>query len=571
MSHLLNFYMPSLLPTSNISSIENHVRSYRTALKSNLEITIHSISSSHLKMRSILHPLGHNQKEVDFSALVYSLDRLPKIIDEVEKVILGQSPEIFEDSGYQNVPKWKEVKSKSRRRVAHFNSKNNILAYFIASVSDIDDITNILITLQTEWNKFSQLFHKHYSLYSLFKKDLELDRFYKKFKVTPKEWQTFVSSLGPNWDKKLKKIYKSQLNLKIQLLSASWLNYTKSTQKWWKNIATSVSPAFHISRQEIYFVSSNTHSLLNTFTGFPLAHQFEILSDLKINHPSLYQIWTQIQSKKSLLNPIDFIYFASKYFLSNPSVKKDYQNFQKKLGILTIPNANYLDITVQIFPVKNLVKSSHLDPRIKIKNHLKIDKSKALIFNIDYPLGFSAYHLLTEIMENVKNIKGVYILGKAATLNGEIGDIQIPRLVFDEHTQNSYLFKNCFSDSFPYINNQGSILTNQKAVSVLGTFLENKSLLSFYFKNNITVIEMESGPYLSAISESCYDQQAPKSTIVDLNNCPYDLGIVNYTSDTPYSSLQNLGDSNLGINGIEPVTLGTLAILQRIINLEENK
>ncbi|MDD3002865.1 MAG: hypothetical protein PHS06_03290, partial [Candidatus Shapirobacteria bacterium] len=85
------------------------------------------------------------------------------------------------------------------------------------------------------------------------------------------------------------------------------------------------------------------------------------------------------------------------------------------------------------------------------------------------------------------------------------------------------------------------------------------------------VIEMESGPYLSAVTESCYDQQAPKKSIVDLNNCPFDLGIINYASDTPYSSLQNLGDSQLGITGIEPVTLGSLAILQRIINLEEEK
>ena len=82
---------------------------------------------------------------------------------------------------------------------------------------------------------------------------------------------------------------------------------------------------------------------------------------------------------------------------------------------------------------------------------------------------------------------------------------------------------------------------------------------------------MESGPYLSAVVESCYDQQTPKGTIVDLNNTPFDIGIINYTSDNPYSSLQTLGDINLGINGIEPVTLGTLAILQRIINLEEEK
>lgn len=563
--------MPSLLPSSNISSIENHVRSYRSALQSNLEITINSLSNSHLKMHSLLHPLGHTKK-IDFSALTYSLDRLPRISHEVEKIIIGQSPEVFEESGYKNITKWKEVKSKNRRRVAYLNSPKKTLAFFIASVSDIDDLVNILIAFQTEWNKLNHLLRQNYSLYSLFQKELGSEKFFQKLKIDPEKWQTFVSALGSNWRKKLKYMYNYPFNLKVQLLAASWLNYTKSTQKWWRNISTNVSPVFHhMSHQEIYFVSSNTHSLMNIFTGFPLAHQFEIISDLKINHPSLYRIWEQIKSKNSLLTPVDFIYFASKHFLSNQKVKKEYQEFQKQLGIFNLPNPHYLDITSQLFPIKNLVKSKYIDPRIKIKKPLTLEKSNALILNIDYPLGFAAYHILSEIMENVKNIKGVYILGKAAALNSEIGDLLIPRLVFDEHTQNSYLFKNCFNDFFPFINNQGSILTNQKAVSVFGTFLENKALLNFYFKNNITVIEMESGPYLSAVTESCYDQQAPKKSIVDLNNCPFDLGIINYASDTPYSSLQNLGDSQLGITGIEPVTLGSLAILQRIINLEEEK
>ncbi|MDD3002834.1 MAG: hypothetical protein PHS06_03125, partial [Candidatus Shapirobacteria bacterium] len=534
--------MPSLLPSSNISSIENHVRSYRSALQSNLEITINSLSNSHLKMHSLLHPLGHT-KEVDFSALIYSIDRLPRINHQVEKIIIGQSPDVFKESGYKNITQWKEVKSKNRRRIAYLNSQKKILAFFIASVSDIDDLVNILIAFQTEWNKLNHLLRQNYSLYSLFQKELGSEKFFQKLKIDPEKWQSFTSALGSNWRKKLKYMYKYPFNLKVQLLAASWLNYTKSTQKWWRNISVNVSPVFHhMSQQEIYFVSSNTHSLMNIFTGFPLAHQFEIISDLKTNHPYLFQIWEQIKSKNSLLTPTDFIYFVSKHFLSHPEVKKDYQTFQKKLGIFNLPNTKYLDITSQIFPVKNLVKSKYLDPRIKIKKHLALEKSNALILNIDYPLGFAAYHILSEIMENVKNIKGVYILGKAAALNSEVGDLLIPRLIFDEHTQNSYLFKNCFNDFFPFVNNQGSILTNQKAVSVFGTFLENKALLNFYFKNNITVIEMESGPYLSAVTESCYDQQAPKKSIVDLNNCPFDLGIINYASDTPYSSLQNLGD-----------------------------
>ena len=173
-------------------------------------------------------------------------------------------------------------------------------------------------------------------------------------------------------------------------------------------------------------------------------------------------------------------------------------------------------------------------------------------------------------MENVARVKGVYITGKAAVLNSEIGDIQIPRLVFDEHTQNTYMFNNCFNNFFPYTNNQGSILTNQKAVSVLGTYLENEALLQKYSENNLTIIEMESGPYLGAVAEATYDQPTPRNTIIDLNPAPMDIGIINYTSDTPYSKAKNLGTQHLTLDGVEPVYLASLAILQRIINLEED-
>ena len=238
-------------------------------------------------------------------------------------------------------------------------------------------------------------------------------------------------------------------------------------------------------------------------------------------------------------------------------------------SIIFIPSAHYLDINTQIIPVNSLAKSKKLDPKITIKKPKKLTKSNALIFNIDYPLGFAAYLILTEVLQNVEKVKGVYILGKSAVLNGEIGDIQIPKIIFDEHSQNTYLFKNCFNNFSPFPHPQGSILTNQKAVSVLGTFLQNQALINKYSKNNFTIIEMESGPYLSAIAQATYDQTTPKNTIVDLNPAPFDIGIINYTSDTPYSQAKTLAsghDKTLVI----PIRLASLAILQRIIHLEEN-
>ena len=42
-------------------------------------------------------------------------------------------------------------------------------------------------------------------------------------------------------------------------------------------------------------------------------------------------------------------------------------------------------------------------------------------------------------------LRGIYILGKAATLNGRIGDVMIANVVYDEHSGNTYWFDNCFS------------------------------------------------------------------------------------------------------------------------------
>ena len=51
-----------------------------------------------------------------------------------------------------------------------------------------------------------------------------------------------------------------------------------------------------------------------------------------------------------------------------------------------------------------------------------------------------------------EQIRGIYMLGKAATLNGRIGDVMIANVVFDEHSGNTYWFDNCFSyeDLAPY-------------------------------------------------------------------------------------------------------------------------
>src|SRR2546426_12313778 len=101
-------------------------------------------------------------------------------------------------------------------------------------------------------------------------------------------------------------------------------------------------------------------------------------------------------------------------------------------------------------------------------------RSQAIILNIDYPLGMAAYRMLREIMENVSGIRGVYNLGKEATLNGSIGDVMISNVVLAEHSQDTYWVYNCFiaQDGQPYLI-YGYGLGNHTAVSAQGTYLPN--------------------------------------------------------------------------------------------------
>ena len=79
--------------------------------------------------------------------------------------------------------------------------------------------------------------------------------------------------------------------------------------------------------------------------------------------------------------------------------------------------------------------------------------SAAVVVNIDYPLGLAAYNILREVAETAAELRGIYVLGKAATLNADVGDVMISSVVHDEHSRCTYWLDNAFqvSDIAPYL------------------------------------------------------------------------------------------------------------------------
>jgi len=162
-------------------------------------------------------------------------------------------------------------------------------------------------------------------------------------------------------------------------------------------------------------------------------------------------------------------------------------------------------------------------------------------------------------------------MGKAATLNGVKGDIMIPSVVQDEQSLNTYLFQNVFTarDIEPHLV-YGTVLDNQKALTVLGTFLQNSRLMDVMYREGYTDIEMEAGPYLSAIYEMTRPKRFPVNEIVNLYGIPFDIGILHYASDTPMSKGKNLGAGTLSYEGMDSTYAASIAILRRILD-QENK
>ena len=214
------------------------------------------------------------------------------------------------------------------------------------------------------------------------------------------------------------------------------------------------------------------------------------------------------------------------------------------------------------------LQAADLDPRLADLADA-LAASEAVVLNADYPLGMAAYYLLREVFEALDDVRGVYVLGKAATLNGAIGDVLVADVVFDEHSQNLYTFENAFGHRAvaPYLE-RGSVLDNQKAVTVKGTFLQNRDYLEFFYREAYTIVEMEAGPYLSALYEATYPTRHPTGEAVHLRHAPCDFGLVHYASDTPYTRARTLGGRSLSFEGIDATYAASVAILRRILTFE---
>lgn len=564
--------MERTVPSTASEEIELYLRTYYSLLRSSAEVQIRTLEEAHIQMRSLLHT-GAREQTPDMSAFIYSLLRLPDCMPDVELVVLGQSPAVFARRGYPDVEAWEQVYAPARRRRCFFDGKRT-LACFIASRSDIDDVLPMLTAYQIEWNKLHyrlQNLPRSLNLEKVLHEAGEFRRLAQSLEIPEDDFSRLCAVLDERAASVLAHIAAQPCRLSVQLLSGSLNEYWRATRLWWENIERACP---EIVDRPVYFISSNTHSVVNLLSGFALQHRQALLSYLRQpENADLLDEWNQIQASRVPSSEENFLYYLLKRYLQSPpdpSIIESYFQNEVDRGILRVDSQDSFDLEAQVFELASL-RPEELDPRLG-RDLGCLETSDALILNIDYPLGLSAYNILAKIAEQVGEVLGVYVIGKSATLNGVIGDVLIPNVVHDEQSQNTYLFSNSFdaADVAPNLV-YGTVLDNQKAVTVRGTFLQNDQYMDVFYREGYTDIEMEAGPYLSAVYEMFRPQRHPTNEIVNLYGLPFDLGVLHYASDTPLSKGRNLGASNLSYYGMDSTYAVTIAILRRVFELERER
>jgi hypothetical protein len=560
----LNQAQPGADDAALVDAVEVYHRTYTTILRSSGETQLRVFEHSHKAMGSSLHPLA-GSAEVDLGAFLYAIRRLPDAIISARSIVMGQSAEVFAQRGFRPFTEWAEVSAPGRRR-RWYDDGDGTLAVLIASASDVDDLIPTMVALQIEWKKLSVIL-----------RGAGIERIGQSTPAViaaacgglEDDWSQLHEIWGVAFGSRLEEIAERSMELRVRMLGGTQVGYARVTRRWWQQV-TGLMRSESLLDRPVYFVSSNSHAIANLLTGVAPRHAEELAAAVEREGTSeLREELQRFRDGTAQGHWNNFLYYAARERLRLlPDTERiALRREEREAGALSVNSRTALDVAAQVVPLDRLTPS-HFDERVLPVDAVALAASRAVIVNIDYPLGLAAYNILREVAETVE-LRGVYVLGKAATLNADVGDVMISSVIHDEHSRSTYWLDNAFSvsDIAPYLR-FGSGLDNQRAVSVKGTFLQNRGYLDFYYREAFTVVEMEAGPYCNAVYEMTQPARYPTGEPISFSKLPIDFGVIHYGSDTPYTQARTLGARGLSYFGMDSTYAASVAIVRRIVARE---
>jgi hypothetical protein len=305
----------------------------------------------------------------------------------------------------------------------------------------------------------------------------------------------------------------------------------------WSNNIKEILNKNGLLERPIHIISANMHSVMNSLFASSALKTYA-------KKKSVFEIYEAISQKNN-------------QELRNKVTKEALQN-----GMIYIPDTSGTNIDVQIFDTEK-IDFSKLD--IEVSESFK-NSEKPVIFVMDYAFGEQAYESIDELLKPIKfngkkthlNVESISIMGKAGILEGGKGDIMIPSAHIFEGTADNYPFKNELSKKD--FDGHGVEVYEGAMITVLGTSLQNKEILKFFFNStwNVIGLEMEGAHYQKAIQAA--------SKVRRSINPKVKVRYAYYASDNPLETGSTLASGGLGTSGVKPTYLITRKILQQIFN-----
>lgn len=246
----------------------------------------------------------------------------------------------------------------------------------------------------------------------------------------------------------------------------------------------------------------------------------------------------------------------------NGSLRDKVLAFALRHGMRQIDDTSGTNISVQIFDTAQ-INPSTLSNELKW-NAERIQKEKPVLIVMDYAFGEQAYETMDELLKPCQttegevrfNVQSVSIMGKAGILEGEKGDIMVPTAHVFEGTADNYPLQNKFSKAD--FEGHGLRVFEGPMITVLGTSLQNKDVLSYFLRSSWQAIglEMEGAHYQKAIQSA---SRIRNSIAPDV-----ELRYAYYASDNPLLTGHTLASGSLGAEGVKPTYLITIKILNCI-------
>ncbi|GLB48148.1 DUF6909 family protein [Neptunitalea lumnitzerae] len=306
----------------------------------------------------------------------------------------------------------------------------------------------------------------------------------------------------------------------------------------WANNIKSVLKDHNLLHRPLHIISANMHSVMNSI----YAHQV---------------LGKEYKDKKS------FDVFEALSDPLNNQLRNKVKEFALKNGMISIDDTSGTNIDVQVFDTAKIDFSKSL---FKPDTSMP-DDEKPVLFVMDYAFGEQAYETIDEFLKPFKEedeepvfmtVDSVSIMGKAGILEGGKGDLMIPNAHIFEGTADNYPFENelCASD----FENCDLKVFEGSMITVLGTSLQNKDVLKFFYEStwNVIGLEMEGVHYQKAIQSA---SKIRKSIRKDVK-----VRYAYYASDNPLETGSTLASGGLGITGVKPTYLITIKILEQILN-----